>query len=463
MTSSVWVVPASIGFVIVVPVLVGQSTNAPSAPAEVKATDASIVVATDNRAGFPYSSSSTLVRVQTLGLPPAKDTSADLVDASGLNVAHVKASDNPAACDNLPIRYTGTGTNTTPWCLDVTDLPSSADVKGKVTGAKVDAGFTALSMEVTSRHTYFPLPFLVTGLGLVIGVAIALLPTSLKSRIRAARLDAVVGENAEAGAGLAIGRLEHWVDVRRKKGADDSATLKQVLALVETAPGAAKQARATLRSKAETLPTAALLRADALAQADQRTLDIGDFLDDDGKDVAHPAAKLVSLVQAFIDAKAHINQMENDLDRLKNKRKQELTPIVRAATAALERMTDDATLDALNDAMNEARHELDVALGEPDSLVEEHAGMASLLPFRLVNNDAAAAPREPTITNAAMWTAGFAVAIGLIAFVTIYMSGYAPKAAFGSGLDYTALLIASIASGAGATLATLFTYWTKAD
>ena len=446
------VLGGSLIFVVLAPALVGAAAPAASEPAP-----ASLTVSLTQDGLFGTSTAEhTYVGVRVAGPPPSQPTS--LVNKSRTVSVPVKAILDTSKCYR-PKPGIGDG-GTTFWCLDIGSVPLATEVTGKLSGTR-----TALSLTVDARQGFLVWPFAVIILALIVAITLAAVPGFLDSLIQRAKLWNVV-RNDDTITGL-----DSWVRIRLQRGADVKDLITVVGGLIANAPAQARQARQDLKTALETLPANRPLYAIANAEANETKLSVSDFFDDDGEPVVHPATRLTDLINL-------VNELSGQLDDLDARVKTFKAPyavsIRREAEAARRAVNDVTTLVAAQ----AARHDLDVAwsvyvsvAADPDSraggLIKAAAGarqQATEAPQQTAAHlstpqPLATAVPSTSLFKAALWTAGFAIAVIVIAVASVASTTYVGKPTFGSGADYLALALAAFGSTAAATIATVLAYW----
>lgn len=463
--------PAALAAAIAIPFLIGsQSASAPPAPA---ARDAALVVALDGVEGRerPYP-----LRVLASGEP---GPTATLVDDGGLHAAHVGVADD-AACADAPLRSTGHGgADAREWCLELTDVPEHEQVAGVVAssaaagGGSDEAGApTSLALTVTHRMAFDGWPLFLIVAGMLGSLAVTWLLLGLGRRVRGTRLERLVTRNEDADRATRIVGLRAWVARRRTAAGTDAEELLELTeGIVAGGPAAAREARAALGGTIDAATAGAatgygLLDA-ARAEAARSTHAIGDFVDDDGTAVEHPAAIMRGQVMTMTALRAALDRLEQDVrSRIRDTPECRDGPVA-ALAAAIDAWADVAdaaglerAADAYEDALAVARTGWSSEVCATSHVVA-HERTAARRGWLV-----APPPAEPAVAPVATRLRALALATGAIgvgafavAALTVSQAVYAADATFGSWGDCLALLSAAAASSFAGTVAGLLSPW----
>jgi hypothetical protein len=480
-------IAAGVLAVVGLPVIIAQATQQgqPPAPEAPAAKTAAAQTATLN---IPLSSSEkqgsgeAYLRIAAAGKPPSRPS--HLLSGDGSESVRVNA-DDPSPCKGLPLhRALGQGVNSE-WCLRLRGITDAQQVSGKVTGKATD-----LTLTVSRRTGFFWVPLAAVLGGLILGLALLVVPVWLRNRIRKGLLDKELDENDRSTQ--QIESLRDWVTGRRNAGEKDDAILPLVVWVRTRGRDIAKDARQKLQQalRVSTLPRDHPFRSAAEERADSTKLKVTDFLKEDGTRTArHPLLD-------WIEGLATLDSQRRELQRLAN----------------TIRMLPPAAQDAPTKALEEAQHAFD-AVSKPEEVSPVEAKLADVrrkIPrpapdetmaaeFRLLPTtegqvlhlavapstslggarippavpepepEPPPSPRPVSYTSPdhlAAYRAGtFALVVIVVALavLTIRQTLYAPIADFGDFGDYFALISAGVTAGVGATVVALLAPWNPTE
>lgn len=451
--------------VVAVPVLVGQVAEAPETP---KPTETSL---TANLEGSETDGEEANLRVLTDGDPPATTRQAVLTDDGGRHPVTVSTQPADACAELEARRATGAGAGTE-WCLRLTGL----DDGRKVSGAVASSG-TTLALTVNRREPIWPWPLLAALGGLGVGLLILLIPRWLRGRIRTALLNKLLDENDSAGEEKKVEGLREWVTTKREAGEKDDDLLPVLFGVIERGPPAARRARHELAEAIRVTPVSASHRFAKAARdaAGRRDHLLADFLDDDGavRDV-HPAREwLAALAQlAQIEVGLAVLQREIESTLVVGECRTKPEAALETAAAAFSSADSAKEVDALEAKLDDVEQAIEVAKAEPGCAGGHErlfaagggtirAGGPAAPPVEILDLGTSGLPRlaDPSIGLLSRIT----IAVGLIVFawalLALYQGVYEPKPAFGTTVDFIALITAAIGSGAAAALLGLAANW----
>jgi hypothetical protein len=452
------VVPAAVGVLVFVPLLVSETTKEAEPP---PAREATVALALDTK-------SPTLVHLAANGAAPKTGKPFKLRDKTGLNTATVKAAE-AAKCSDTPKRSTAAegGTAETAWCLQLSDIATGKELSGTIKGAAAGTGeSTALAMTVTRRDAFWGAPLAIMVLGLLAGVVATLAPR-FKKGVQHLRLARLLSQNRKAAAGTQIEGLDGWVRDRLEEhtAVEDVAGIAS--GLVHEGPGRAQEARDELAGALEASPLANPDKTQfipaARAIASEEKLLWSDFITPEGKPKEHPA-------ETWTAALGQMEAHQKELDRQKARiaalpESSRATPEKRLREAefefaAIDRADGVARMDEPLDALNEAIRSAGARAAVPRTAGAEHEEPAvrGLVPPKAVEALRGAA-LPAALSVLAVFLVLLAALVAALAVVPVYFTGYDANPTFDSFKDYFTLGAAALASGAAGSALTVLGYW----
>ena len=306
-------VPATWSAIVVIPILVGTTTESPPAP---EPRQASLVV---KATGDQGRSKPIALLARASGSPPESTT---LKSADGLHAATAKTQADATACAGAPVRSTGyDGDGGVDWCLLVTGLPRHDQVTGVVKGTAGGgmAAPTVLTLTVDHRDGLRWWPAITIAAGLLGSVLLTLFLTALAGAIRGNRVDRLLAQNRHAARKDEITGLAQWVETLRENGTADADVLALIEPLVTKGPARARRSRGSLRDelKSSSLAHEIPVVEAARAEAQRETNVLSDFYGLDGAAVVHPAEKLRAAIRTLTSYQTELARIATDIDKLK--------------------------------------------------------------------------------------------------------------------------------------------------
>ncbi len=465
--------------VIAIPVLVGQATETPqteSTPAA-EAKPAAKKAALTIQLGSAEQESSDVgrIRIRAAAEPPTGTTLLTSADGSKL----VRAKSRPSAdCETLPVHHASQAPGGEDWCISLDGIDGGSAVTGLLTGKAKAAGEgeTELALTVNRRTGFWGEPLLVILGGFLLGILAILAPRFARRKTRTAILDNLLEENESALPGRSIEGLTEWVTAQRSASSrkSDDELLPVVFDLVKRAPEIAKQARAELARAvgASGLPSSLAAVKAADKELQRQALKRSDFFADDGTAAVHPARELAGVLTQLGIQGAHLAELHKKVESLPDDERRKAGKAalekadVRFRTAVEpEQVTELLKLfDAVEQAIAmTARESADtrvasLSLAAPQLAVAPFAGheIAVALPLQGKTTLSKRLGRLVWPALLTIFAVGLAAAIAVL---TIKLSSYDAKPAFGSTADYLALLVAATGSGAAATILANISFW----
>lgn len=454
-------IAVSLVAVIGVPVLVGQVAAAPAeAPAPAKSALTVQLTGAEQTSG-----DSGRILVQASGLPPGAASSLNSTD--GLQTTEASATAKSAAgteCDGLPAHHATSAPGGEPWCVSLRGIPGGSSVAGTLGGAK-----TELTLTVNRRVDFFWIPLLIVVAGLIAGGLIVLVPKLLRGATRKALLENQLDENDVAPDQDRIEDLRDWVKDQRDKKKTDDELLPTVADMVRRGPRLAEEARAELsrRLSASNLPPGQAARAAAIIEA-SRAMRCADFIDADGKPTTHPARLLAGVITQLESLKPVLEALGKKIDDLPESKRAKASEALKAAQARFETAEKPEHVTKLQDLIDETRQAIAAAGGVPSSAFFAMAGPAKAMLGTTIGSlilglGPAAEKRGlgsllKRFAVPLLGTAGVLIVTAVWAVLTIKLTVYDAKPAFGSG-DYLSLLVAAVGSGAAGSILGIVSAW----
>jgi hypothetical protein len=461
-------VPAAVVALVVVPVIVlaAQPKKAAPPPPDPKQAALTIRLAgAEGSSGHPA-----FVRLTAVGKPPAKSKTFTLADDTGLHSAKVVVADlSGKPCANATIRATGLEgeANAQVWCLRIRHADVGAELKGTVSVA--DAGTkpsTVLALTVTRRNAFCVLPLAFLVLGLLAGLGVILVPRALSLLVKRVVLSSLVEENEAAAPSARLAGLADWVRARVAAGATDADTAAAIAPVIKQGPAAAAGARAKLQRAidASGIPLTQPLIAAAIKQAEQKTNDISDFLDDAAKPVPHPATVLLAAVQTLTEAGTVLANAQQRIANLAQPCQADLTVELAAARITFGGIAGPDDIPHLEERLNALRTAIDDAEAKPECARVNVAGAGVAASLELAPQGVLppliTGPGLSVVSGAAKLACGFVIlVIAVFAGVTVWLSAYSPNFTFSSPSDYFLLFTTALGSGAAAGVLSVLGWW----
>lgn len=384
------------------------------------------------------------VLLETAGAPPSSTGS--LVDASGLHAAAVTVTPlGTAECRRASLHHTGLGRDR--WCLTISGIAAGQAYTGRLTGPG-----SAVTLSVSARHAFWPLPAMAALAALLLAVAAAFLTTRYLPDLVTNALLAVAIRTDGGIAGLS-----EWA--RQAAGRLAPADVLARVRWAKRYGGQRVQAtRATLLEKASKLSPCPL-RTASEQEAHRSDIVVGDLLTPGGTRATGIADALLDLVeraeQAASDFTTESAVLLTELADT-DKRHAMVTGIIQQGQHAADGYLSQFNVDDYVSHLARLLDSIDAIIRprppQAEALAAAPPAVIWPAPAAQLATDTRMAARFAMAGGATLLTAAVLMIAAVISILTVQ---YLPNPTFGTATNYLTLAASAFSASTGAGILTV--------